>query len=633
MSAIPLRRSQLIAPFGPGTMMVGPDGVCVICAGLDDWFETDYDTKRDINEFKVYEWRLQRWLGVSHFRLPPEFRERNSADDTYNCKLYMPFYRFPTWHYCPSCGTLKKLPLTVRGIIKCDDCKGKGKTSYLIQVPFVAMCENGHLQDFPWREWVHRSNEPKCHGKMKLYATGGATLSGQILRCECGAYRSLYGVTEIYSSNGTTFLSSQLEEDGEDYLCKGRRPWLGLENNSQCGAHLSGALRSASNVYYAHIRSSIYLPQGKDDKVDELIRLMQKTKLSSTIKTFLEFSGGDYKRIKPIHLRNQDEMLLKPYRDEEITAAIQVIAGGGDMDKSDKVDYSESQETRFRREEYEVLKTQRDESYLKIRQMNVESYDVEISRFFSRIALVERLRETRVLEGFSRIYPEPTIDRLDSQELLWRSPPKRSGSWLPAYVVYGEGIFFELNERVFDSWIRKFGGDVFKRLNPLIEKYENLKERRRLKSRPIGPRFILIHTLAHLLMNRLTYECGYSSASLRERLYVSDSEESMSGLLIYTAAGDSEGTLGGLVRMGRPGNLESIMRRAIERAAWCSTDPVCMEIGGQGLDSCNLAACHNCAMVPETACEEFNRFLDRGVVVGNFENRDMGFFSPLLQYR
>lgn len=147
----------------------------------------------------------------------------------------------------------------------------------------------------------------------------------------------------------------------------------------------------------------------------------------------------------------------------------------------------------------------------------------------------------------------------------------------------------------------------------------------------MGPRFIMLHTFSHLIMNRLIFECGYSSAALRERLYVSDNPSApMSGVLIYTADGDSEGTMGGLVRMGKPGYIEPIIRRALESAKWCSADPVCMEMGnlhGQGPDSCNLAACHNCALVPETACEEFNRFLDRGVVIGSFEDAKVGFFN------
>ncbi len=88
--------------------------------------------------------------------------------------------------------------------------------------------------------------------------------------------------------------------------------------------------------------------------------------------------------------------------------------------------------------------------------------------------------------------------------------------------------------------------------------------------------------------------------------------------------------MGGLVRMGKPGNLESVIQQALVEACWCSADPVCMEIGshgGQGPMSCNLAACHNCALVPETACEEFNRFLDRAMVVGKSDDRKLGYFN------
>ena len=106
----------------------------------------------------------------------------------------------------------------------------------------------------------------------------------------------------------------------------------------------------------------------------------------------------------------------------------------------------------------------------------------------------------------------------------------------------------------------------------------------------------------------------------------------MNGFLIYTSSGDSEGSLGGLVRQGRPGNLEKILRESIEDSRWCSADPVCMQVGsedGQGPDSVNGAACHNCAVIPETSCEEFNMLLDRAFVTGDGENPDLGFFSWL----
>jgi hypothetical protein len=137
-----------------------------------------------------------------------------------------------------------------------------------------------------------------------------------------------------------------------------------------------------------------------------------------------------------------------------------------------------------------------------------------------------------------------------------RRNPLPQDSWLPAYVVYGEGIFLEFNERRIQQWLAQNGDAVQERIKPLVQRYQQVQERRHLRDRPLTPRFILLHTFAHLLMNRLTFECGYSSAALRERLYVSDNPDApMAGVLIYTAAGDSEGTMGGLVRMGKPNNL------------------------------------------------------------------------------
>ena len=177
---------------------------------------------------------------------------------------------------------------------------------------------------------------------------------------------------------------------------------------------------------------------------------------------------------------------------------------------------------------------------------------------------------------------------------------------------------------------------MWEQQSALSDRIRDLKQRftfsyRYTEDTIISPRFVLVHTLSHLLINQLVYECGYSSAALRERLYVSDSEEApMAGVLIYTASGDSDGTMGGLVRMGRPGFLGPMLRRAIDSAQWCSADPVCMEAGsegGQGPESLNLAACHNCALVPETSCEEFNRFLDRGVIIGTRDDQIAGYFS------
>jgi hypothetical protein len=126
---------------------------------------------------------------------------------------------------------------------------------------------------------------------------------------------------------------------------------------------------------------------------------------------------------------------------------------------------------------------------------------------------------------------------------------------------------------------------------------------------------------------------GYGSASLRERIYCSFDQDSepMNGILIYTASGDSEGTMGGLVRQGEPQRLLATLSAALQKAQWCSSDPICIETTGQGTDNANLAACHGCLLVSETSCEEGNRLLDRATLVGKPDKMDIGFFAAMLR--
>jgi hypothetical protein len=333
------------------------------------------------------------------------------------------------------------------------------------------------------------------------------------------------------------------------------------------------------------------------------------------------------------NLRSVYGAQLRLFKDEQIAGALRIVQtrttsgiglAGSTVTGDDK-------ETAFRRAEFDALRTTREEDLLVITAPALATYNASLSNYFSCVTLIHKLRETRALAGFTRVFPENSLSLEQRMAMLRRIPAAGENNWIPAYIVYGEGIFLELDETRLQTWERR--EDVVNRLAPLVERYKPLLQNKKLRERPLGPRFVLLHTLAHLIMNQLTFECGYSSAALRERLYVSENQSGpMAGILIYTAAGDSEGTMGGLVRMGKPGNLEPVIQQALLDAQWCSTDPVCMEMGsgpngGQGPDACNLAACHNCSLVPETACEEFNRFLDRGVVVGVPGSRDVGYFD------
>jgi hypothetical protein len=489
------------------------------------------------------------------------------------------------------------------------------------------MCENGHVQDFPWREWVHGEHNPSCQDNLHLISSGSAALAGQIVKCGCGKERTLSRITESNHTDGSTYLSNNLSKKNDPFLCQGKKPWLGEDEFESCNAPLRGSLRGASNLYFAKVVSSIYIPTSEDPSLQKLENILQAQPVSTLLSILNDIGEPTVDQIVQA-IRKKEPRLVSEFSDSQISLALKNIQGNH---QPVIAEIDEDDHTKFRRTEYSVLRTERNDELLTIKQADLNKYQNNLDDYFSKIMFVSKMRETRVLSGFTRVFADNTQSRDHRQGLLWKEMPSRE-RWLPAYTVFGEGLFFEFSQERLMEWeARK---STQERISPLIKRNAAILKMRHLQEREISARFVLLHTFSHLLMNRLTYECGYSSAALRERIYVSNTPEApMCGILIYTADGDSEGTMGGLVRMGKPGNLEPVILRAIENAKWCSSDPVCMELGsssGQGPDSCNLAACHNCALVPETACEEFNHFLDRGVVVGDFEQTTFGYFNYLM---
>lgn len=604
----------------------------MITAGLDHWFTREGGSNAakpvDYNEFRVEEWRLQRHLGVSHLRLPPDYREaRKFANDTKNVDLTIPTLRFPQWHFCsnPACRTLREYPLSQVGRKACPDCKAAGRRGWMAQVPFIAICDAGHIQDFPWREWVHGSASPACKAPLRLQSTGGASLSAQEVQCECNKSRRLTGITQ--ATRDSTYLTQQLSEDGQIYLCRGRTPWHGSDSDHSCVRPLRGSLRAASNVYFAVVRSAIYLPRASQGAPAELVAALESPHISVFLNALSD--AGEDPRVNDV--RSVAGSAVESFTDEQISAAVAIFVGKVKPETPEELECSsDDRETKFRRTEFAVLRKLQTRPELQSRAEPLAAYGSWVEEYFDRVILVDKLRETRAMVGFQRVVPHGNVDFASLKALLRRNPaPSPPHDWLPAYTVFGEGIFLELHPARLREWEKR--DFVRARAATLISNYGAQRGSSSEELATLTPRFILAHTLAHVLMNRLTFESGYSSAALRERLYISDDEDTpMAAILIYTAAGDAEGTMGGLVRMGRSDRFGLALRRSVDEARWCSTDPVCMEIGdhgGQGPESCNLAACHNCALVPETACEHFNRFLDRGLLIGTVGLPELGYFS------
>ena len=361
----PLRQSQVIAPFGPGSMHTDRFGISLICCGLDHWF--DESDQNAIEEFKINdEWRIQRDLRVQHLRLPPDYRRRMDGVEVPNAGMTIPFLRFPTWHYCSICGKMEKTALTYQGTGRekvCPVCQQKKSVKNpLVQVRFIAACENGHIMEFPWKEWAHQSHSPECSDdSLKLVEHGGGTLSSIVVSCSaCGKSRRLSGIT-----------SPNLSVDGEEFSCTGQRLWLHDEEGSGCGESIRGALRNSSNIYFASVLRSIFLPRhsAPTEKIlpvtAEIITVMERPAVNARLDTMLEMGGSHEKIIEK--LREHHSLDFKEYLDAEIAVALaQYTTSGEGAEQKDVSSQSSEPFDRqsFRFEEYKILIQEWDEPYL-----------------------------------------------------------------------------------------------------------------------------------------------------------------------------------------------------------------------------------------------------------------------------
>jgi hypothetical protein len=649
MTEFPLRRSQVVAPGGVGSIQTSPEGISGMVCGIDHWADSK-NQNFDISEFRITdEWRLSQALGVDHFIRPPDYREPwgfSNDGENKNMRIVLPAVRFPRWHFCPKCFALTRPPGAEHqgGRIKCEPCSnsevgGKKFNRYLVQVAFVAMCNAGHIQDFPFKEWVHRSINPLCDGTLKV-SFSGPTLDSQRVMCSCNASRSFSGIFGggSDSPDGKTFLSKHLDSSGNEYLCQGVSPWLDQFVGSGCSEQLTGGLKGAVNIYYPYVESALYLPRDQSIANPEAMEAIQNPSVLQGITTITQILPEPWDPaiiLNAIKNLNGIAARISGYSDQELQTAIATYLDLVAEEPKVGEDVLEDGGIGIKAPEYKVLLAKKTTmpSMLKLRDADLESYtNSAIVQGVSSITLVDRLRETRALTGFGRIKPRTDLTLAQKKAMLRRSS-SRDRNWLPAYEVFGEGIFFDFSSPAFSKWSQ--AENVQKRLEVLSKSASFATNYPNVNDATFLPRLVAIHTLSHVLINQLIFDCGYTAASLRERIYCSPVDSSygeMNGLLIYTASGDSEGSMGGLVRMGTPGRLDLAFEAALDKAEFCSSDPVCMELGehGQGPNSMNLAACHSCGLVPETSCELFNQYLDRAVLIGTPDDPSIGFFNKSL---
>lgn len=561
-----IRRSQLVTTFGVGAVIpVGEEAFMV--ADLSRW---------SLREADLHEPRLARELRVDGFVQPPASEDRPDV----------PVVRFPSWQSCPSCRRLAShRDFTHHDFADCPDC-----SQPLIPSRFVVACEKGHIDDFPYLRWVHRGTVPEGTHELQLDSRGTtASLAGVLVRCSCGAERTMEDAFDRYALRDVT-------------RCTGRRPWLGgpLQDCDQIPRTLQ---RGASSVWFGHTRSALSIPpwsaaasraldghwaalrHAPDDALAPMLKGMRvPEKTSLGLDELVEVATARRARERG---EAAGETSL---REEEYTALVR-----GQLEALEDIDFSTAP----------------------------GEITPRLEGLLCQLQIVTRLREVRALCGFSRILPPRAIEG-EASNLVEIVGDDRV---LPAIEVTGEGLFIRLSDDAVSAWAER---DEVHRRTARIEA-QDVKRHEQWSVKPLRattPKLLLLHAFSHALINQLALDAGYPVGSLRERLY---GEGTMCGLLIYTATTDSAGSLGGLISQGETGLFELLVIDAIRRCSWCSADPVCIESDSQGVDSLNLAACHSCTLLPETSCEELNTFLDRAMLVGTPEHPEVGFFASLLE--
>ncbi|MGY1792803.1 DrmB family protein [Geodermatophilus sp. SYSU D00525] len=563
------RRSQLVTTYGVGALFPAQNESFMVM-GLEEWADAGLGPE-------ILEARLARSLRVSSFHAPAAGSDKGRD---------VPVIRLPEYQFCPECRRLA--PIWEFGGWNehvCKECDAD-----LVPSRFVVCCPRGHIDDFPYHAWLHGSNTGigSPEHRLRLHALGrSSSLSDIRVSCTCGTTpMSLEGAFAADALRGVR-------------SCSGRRPWLGADSRESCTEVPRTLQRGSSNVWFPVVASAISIPPW-----------------SEGVYRLLDRHWSVLAAIPPDAVRATLSGMALPahqYTLDELTDAVLRRRGETPGEEDDDL----------RVGEYKALVAGRREG--KDKQDFVcepTSVPPSLADQVVQVSRVSRLREVRALRGFTRILPR-THETPDEHV----APLTRNGSfWLPAIEVTGEGVFLRLDGDRLATWE---SGDFARGRAELLQRIVDQRAADRgLGQQPVvTARDLLLHSLAHALVEQLSLDAGYPSASLRERVF---SDGDMAGVLVYTATSDSGGSLGGVAAQSEEGRMQQAVLGAMARLSWCSSDPVCIESVGSGADALNLAACHACLLVPETSCERNNTFLDRATLVGTPENPEAGFFSALL---
>jgi hypothetical protein len=605
-----IRPSQLLWAYGPGALIDLPS-LSVVTLGIDQW---ERDRCQPIVEPRLLA-AVRKVLGaqVENLRSPP-FQNGEVVDPwSAEANIGVPVRPFPRWMRCVKCGLLSPFdaglfeikenrfrPERTRFVHKgCRGSRGDqpAKDADAVPARFLLACRAGHLDDFPWHYFVHGGNS-SCKGTLRFFESG-ASLQTENLWVKCAACGASRSMAHAFGKPGKENLPS----------CRGRHPHLD-HFDEECDEEARAVLLGSTNSWFPITLSALAIPQAKDP-LGQLIR-----------DGWVIFQGVTAEALVPIVVQTLKATGglpgIEKHAASDIWRAIEAHRSGGGEEVVGEAD--------IKGPEWEVLTAPNPPAdyphFMSKKVGTPPSFEERIGR----VLLLERLREVNALLGFTRVEaPEEASNPYERPQMagLARSKP----DWVPANQVHGEGIFIQFDEAALRRWEVQ---DGVKRANSMLEGgHRGWRNSRHLDPNEGYPgiRYAMLHTLSHLLIRELALECGYNTASIRERIYADVSGAiPQAGILIYTAAADSDGTLGGLVDLGKPENLGRLLAQALNRSKICSSDPLCSEHDPAKDRSLHVAACHACSLVAETSCERGNRYLDRSLLVPTLDCADAAFF-------
>jgi hypothetical protein len=592
-----LRRSQLVTTFGPGAMIDLPT-CSIMVGGLEAWGDPIAGAFTPVNEERLLT-KVREALGRQDITMysPPidlSIEEKKKG---------ITGWLFPEWfvvqHDESDSVDVRSRRLVHRRNVQRGRAMGGDKKKYpVVPVRFVRACPAGHIGDIDWYTFVHGAADTECRQQLYLDERAASGEFADIfVRCECKRSRPLAQArpgSEAHAPLG---------------FCDGARPWLGgFGSREQCGGpdgppHANRLLvRSASNAYFPQILSVIHIPPAD-------ARL--KKAIDEVWNDFLQYAE-DEKDIGKERKKAKVSAALEGMSDPEVWAEVKRRKEGAPV--SPKSIKQAELETFLQQKT--ALGEDRPEGDFYATALPLAPDRKGFMAKVDRVVLIHRLLEVTAQIGFTRF--EPDVPQIDGELQLGvaRAPLAREAAWVPAVETRGEGFFIGFSSKVLDAWVQRH---EVKDRSAMLEKgfaaYAKANPKSKLKYP--GPRYVMLHSLSHLLITAVSLACGYAASSIRERIYVTDAG---CGILLYTGTPDAEGTLGGLIEVGR--RFEEHLYAALEMGGLCANDPVCAQHRSDDKHAERFlhgAACHGCVLIAETSCERRNDFLDRALVVPTVE--------------